>query len=83
MVNLKRKDRLKHGLLKSGEIAKLAKTLPSTIRYYSSQSLLKVSDYTQGKYRLFKKDETLTRIAKIKELKNKGLTLKRIKEELK
>ena len=45
--------------------------------------LFKVADYTQGRYRLFKKDETLARMAKIKELKGKGLTLDKIKEKLK
>ena len=83
MLKLKRKDRLKLGLLKLGEIAALAGLLPSAIRYYSDLGLFKVADYTQGRYRLFKKDETLARMAKIKELKGKGLTLDKIKEKLK
>jgi len=82
MVHLKRKDRVKLGLLKSGEIATLAGVLPSTIRYYSRLGLLEVSEYTQGKYKLFKKEETLARIAKIIELKNKRLMLDEIKKEL-
>jgi len=82
MINLKRRKRLKLDLLKLGEIAALAGVLPSAIRYYSNLGLLKVSDYTQGKYRLFKKDETLARMAKIKELKNRGLILDVIKKEL-
>ena len=81
--NLRRKERLKLGLLKLGEIAALTKHLPSTIRYYSNLGLLKISDYTQGKYRLFKKDETLAVMARIKALKEKGLTLGEIKEKLK
>jgi len=82
MINLKRRKRLKLDLLKLGEIAALAGVLPSAIRYYSNLGLLKVADYTQGKYRLFKKDETLARMAKIKELKNRGLILDVIKKEL-
>ena len=82
MVRLKRKERLKLSLLKLGEVASLTGVLPFTIRYYANLGLLKVSDYTQGKYRLFKKDETLARMAKIKELKNRGLTLERIKNKL-
>ncbi|MBN1354291.1 MAG: MerR family transcriptional regulator [Candidatus Omnitrophica bacterium] len=78
--NLKRKDRLKLGLLKLGEIASRTNTLPSTIRYYSNLGLLKISGYTQGKYRLFKKDETVARVLKIKELKQRGLTLGEIKK---
>ena len=80
--NMKRKDRLRIGLLKLGEIAAQTNDLPSTIRYYSNLGLLKISDYTQGKYRLFKKDETLARVAKIKEMKHKGLTLVEIKKKL-
>ena len=81
--NLTKKERLKRNLLKLGEIAEIVNVLPSTIDYYSDIGLLKADDYTQGRYRLFKKDETLARMAKIKELKGKGLTLDKIKEELK
>lgn len=79
---LSRKERVKRDLLKVGEIADRAGVLRSTICYYADIGLLKVEDYTQGKYRLFKKDETLVRIAKIKELKAKGLPLDEIKKEL-
>lgn len=83
MVYLKKKDRIKTGLLKSGEIATLAGVLPSTIRYYSRLGLLEVSEYTQGEYKLFKKTKTLAKLAKIKKLKSKRLTLDEInKKEL-
>lgn len=82
LKNLTRKERLKRNLLKVSEIAKKAGVLPNTIDYYADKGLLKVDDYTRGKYRLFKKDKTLARMAKIKELKNKGLTLDKIKKEL-
>ena len=80
--NLKRRDRLKAGLLKLGEVAEATNSLPSTVRYYSNLGLLKISDYTQGKYRLFKRSDTLARMSKIKELKNKGFTLEEIKKRL-
>ena len=80
--NLTRKERLKKNLFKVTEIAKKAGVLRSTIWYYADNGFLKVDDYTQGKYRLFKKDETLARLAKIKELKSKGLTLDEIKRKL-
>ena len=80
--NLIKKERLKRNLLKAGEIAKKAGVLYATIDYYANMGFLKVDDYTQGKYRLFKKDETLARLAKIKELKSKGLTLDEIKRKL-
>ncbi len=82
MVNLKKKDRVKLGLLKSGEIAILVGVLPSTIRYYSRLGLFETSEYTQGEYKLFKKTKTLARWAKIKELKSKRLTLEEIKRKL-
>lgn len=80
--NSTRKERLKRNLLKVGEVAKMAGVLTSTIDHYADIGLLKAADYTQGEYRLFKKDEVLARIAKIKELKDKGLTLDGIKKEL-
>lgn len=75
LKNLKRKERLEMGLLKLGEIAQKAGVLPSAIRYYSNLGLLKVTDYTQGKYRLFDEAHTLAKMAKIKELKGKGVIL--------
>lgn len=80
--NLKRKERLKAGLLKLGEIAEKTNTLPSTIRYYANIGLLNVADYTQGKYRLFKKDETIRRMMRIKDLKNQGIGLDEIKKKI-
>jgi len=79
--NLTRKERLKRNLLKVGEVANMVGVLTSTIDHYADIGLLRVEDYTQGKYRLFKKDETLVGMAKIKELKDKGLTLDEIKKE--
>ena len=80
--NLKKIDRLKLGLLKLGEVADATDSLPSMVRYYSNLGLLRISDYTQGKYRLFKKNDTLLRMARIKELKSRGLTLEEIKKRL-
>ena len=80
MIKLKREERLKLNLLKLGEIAKLAGVLPWTIRYYANLGLLNVSNYTEGKYRLFMKDETLGKMIKIKGLKDKGFTLGEIKK---
>lgn len=80
--NMRRRDRLKLGLLKLGEVAQEVGVLPSAIRYYSNLGLLKVTDYTQGRYRLFKRSETLSRLAKIKRLKARGLVLEQILREL-
>jgi len=80
---LTRKERLKKNLFKVGEIAKKTRVLCTTIDYYADIGLLEVDNYTQGKYRLFKKNKTLARMAKIKKLKSKGLTLDEIKGKLK
>jgi len=80
--NLSKRERLKKNLLKIGEVAKMVGILRSCVDNYADIGLLKVADYTQGKYRLFKKDEVLARMAKIKELKDKGLTLNEIKERV-
>jgi len=82
MVNLTRKERLKRNLLKVGEVAKMVGVLRSTIFFYANIGLLKPTDYTQGKYRLFKKDEALARITKIRELHKKGFRLDEIKKEI-
>ena len=37
---------------------------------------------TQGKYKLYKKDETLERLARIKELKSQGVILEKMKEHM-
>jgi DNA-binding transcriptional MerR regulator len=78
---LTKKERLKKNLLKIGEVAKMVGILRSCVDYYADIGLLKVADYTQGKYRLFKKNEVLARMEKIKELKDKGLTLNEIIKE--
>ena len=55
--------------------------MPSTIRYYSYLGLIKACEYTQGKYRLFKESETLEKMSRIKEFKDKGLMLEEIRKE--
>lgn len=82
MVHLKRKERLKNGLLKTGEIAKKAGVLPSCVRYYAKMGLLDIYGKTQGKYRLYNKKETLEKLHKIKRLKVEGASLKIIKKKI-
>ena len=80
--NLTRRERLKRNLLKVGEAAKRAGVLRSTVFFYANEGLLRVDSCMQGKYRLFKKDEVLTRMGEIKKLQRKGLTLDEIKKKL-
>jgi DNA-binding transcriptional MerR regulator len=72
------------GLLKIGQLAKLAGVLPSTIHFYTQQGLLKPGGWSRGGYRLYDKDLTLRQIAKIDYLQNKKrLTIAEIKRIIK
>ena len=82
VMNLKRKERLKNGLLKTGEIAKAAYLLPSCVRYYTKLGFLNVYSRTQGKYPLYKKEETLAKLKRIKALKAQGVSLDEIKKKI-
>lgn len=69
-------------LLKISEVAHTAGVLPSTIRHYTDLGLLKVAGYTDGGHRLYARQETLDRIAKIQALSKRGLTLPEVKAEM-
>lgn len=79
---LSRKERLGRGLLKIGEIAKLAGVAPSLVRYYTDISLLKIAGYTKGGYRLYNREETIRIIRHVKPSVERRRTLKEIKENL-
>ena len=79
---LSRKERLGRGLLKIGEIAKLAGVAPSLVRYYTDIGLLKVAGYTKGGYRLYNREETIRIIRHVKPSVERRRTLKEIKENL-
>ncbi len=71
-------------LIKIGELAKLAKVLPSTIHYYTKEGLLNFAAETPGGYRLYDKTKTLKRIRIIQDLQSKNrLTINEIKKKLK
>jgi len=79
---LSRKERLGRGLLKIGEIAKLAGVAPSLVRYYTDIGLLRVAGYTKGGYRLYDREETMRIIRQVKPTMERRRTLKEIKESL-
>lgn len=69
--------------IKSGQLAKKAGVLRSTVDFYTRHGLLKVSGHTQGGYRLYNEAEALKRIKEIKKLQGeKRLTIEEIKKEL-
>jgi len=67
-------------LLKIGELAKQAKELVSTIRYWTNEGLIEVKEYSQGGYQLY---DTLM-IERVKEIRklqnNERLTIAEIRE---
>ena len=79
---LSRKERLGRGLLKIGEIARLAGVATSLVRYYTDIGLLRVADHTKGGYRLYDREETLRIIREVKPPVERRRTLKEIKENL-
>jgi len=73
----------REGLIKIGQLAKLAGVLPSTIHFYTKEGLLKFVAETQGGYRLYDKLQAFKRIQEIQELQRvHRLTLEEIKRKL-
>lgn len=79
---LSRKQRLGRGLLKIGEIAKLAGVATSLVRYYTDIGLLRVASYTKGGYRLYDREETMRIIRHVRPSVERRRTLKEIKQNL-
>ena len=70
-------------LVKTGNLAKRAGVLCSTIRFYVKLGLLAPLDHTPGGYHLFDESEALNRLHVIRQLKEKErLTLAEITERL-
>ncbi len=70
-----KKMRMEIGLLKVGEIAREARVLTSTIRYYTEIGLLKVKEFTDGGYRLYDRADTIERLRMVKEVNEGHLSL--------
>ena len=78
-----KRERLKNGLLKIGEMAREAGILRSTIRYYTDMGLLRVAEtLLPGGYRLYEREETLARIQQIRAISEQNRTLEDIREKL-
>lgn len=72
------------GLLKIGQLAKLAGVLPSTIHFYTQEGILKPRGWSRGGYRLYQKEEALNALEKVEYLQvKKRLTIEEIKKVLK
>lgn len=68
-------------LLKIGKLAKRVGERNSTIRHWTKQGLLEVADVTGSGYQLYS-PEMADRVAQIKKLKSRRLTLSEIKERI-
>jgi MerR family Zn(II)-responsive transcriptional regulator of zntA len=70
-------------LIKIGQLAKIAQVLPSKIRFYVKEGLIKPVDRTNGGYYLFDKQSALERLKLIEKLqKDERLRLHEIREKL-
>ncbi len=74
-----KKMRMEIGLLKVGEVAREARVLASTIRYYTEIGLLKVRELTEGGYRLYDREDTIERLRMVKDVNGGYLSLADIK----
>lgn len=70
-------------LIKTGQLAQKAGILPSKVRFYVKEGLLKPAHYTAGGYYLFDEEEALQRIGRIGHLQaEERRTLSEIKNTL-
>ena len=78
-----KRERVDAGLLKIGEVAKVAGVLRTTVRYYTDIGLLKVATkLLPGGYRLYDRKETVEKIRKIQVISQQNRTLGDIKQLL-
>ena len=77
-----KKMRMEVGLLKVGEVAREARVLASTIRYYTEIGLLKVRELTEGGYRLYDRADTLERLRMVRAGSEGYLSLAEVKAQL-
>ena len=74
--------RLELGLLKIGELSEISSLPISTLKYYTDIGLLRVSEYMEGGYRLYNERECLLRLKRIREMLDKGLSIKEVKDNI-
>jgi len=68
----------KNGILTIGELAEVSGTRLTTLKYYTELGILPFSQEGKRLTRKYKEEETLKRLGKIKEMKEKRLTIKEI-----
>ena len=68
----------KNNILTIGELAEVSGTRLTTLKYYTELGILPFNQAEKRLTRKYKKGEALERLEKIKELKEKRLTIKEI-----
>ena len=68
----------KNNILTIGELAEVSGTRLTTLKYYTELGILPFNQAEKRLTRKYKEGETLERLEKIKELKEKRLTIKEI-----
>ncbi|MCK4446176.1 MAG: MerR family transcriptional regulator [Candidatus Marinimicrobia bacterium] len=70
----------KNNILTIGELAEVSGTRLTTLKYYTELGILPFNQAEKRLTRKYKKEKALERLGKIKELKEKRLTIKEIVE---
>lgn len=68
-------------LLKIGELAKATNQTVPTIRHWTKEGLLEVAEITESGYQMFS-EEMIERVRRIEEMKERKITLTKIKEKI-
>jgi len=79
---MNQKTNEKNKVLTIGELAEVSGTRLTTLKYYTELGILPFNQAEKRLTRKYNKEEALERLGKIKELKEKRLTIKEIVEHL-
>ncbi len=80
---MNKKTTEKNNILTIGELAEVSGTRLTTLKYYTELGILPFSQGGQRLTRKYKKEDALEHLEKIKELKEKRLTIKEIIDHFK
>jgi DNA-binding transcriptional MerR regulator len=75
---MNKKDTKDDSILTIGELSEISGTRLTTLKYYTELGILPFSQAEKRLTRKYKEEEALERLEKIKELKEKRLTIKEI-----
>jgi len=76
---MENKNEKEEKFIQIGELAKKTSVTPRTIKHYEEKGLLKPFKKTQGGFRLYQ-DDKVKLVARIRQLKKAGFSLREVKE---